>query len=140
MEGGAIFHTAATSQLKSLLDLYNKILPKWSFPYFPLTIAAFFQSLAWMSGPNLFQSVSLAPRMLIMWLLAGGEYLFMMPSMNASIELLNLHEPYLVVIYQVITLVVFMLVDLFIFKKPFHIKYVISFILLALAIMVTYLW
>lgn len=139
MEGGSIFHTSATNELKSLLNLYTKILPKWSFPYIPLVIAAFFQSLAWLSGPNLFTNYSLIPRMIIMWLLAGGEYLFMIPSMNAGVELLNLLEPYLVVIYQITTLVVFMFVDIFIFKKSFPIKYVFSFILLALAVLVTYL-
>jgi uncharacterized protein (DUF486 family) len=140
MDGGGMFKTAATEQLITLLQYYSKYLPLWSFPVLPLTIAAFFQSMAWMSGPNLFGGVSLIPRMFIMWLLAGGEYLFMIPSMNAGIEILNMREPYLVVIYQVITLVVFMIVDLFIFKKPFHIKYLISFVLLCLAVMVVYLW
>ncbi len=139
MEGDSIFHTSASNELKSLLNLYTKILPKWSFPYIPLVIAAFFQSFAWLSGPNLFKNYSLIPRMIIMWLLAGGEYLFMIPSMNAGVELLNLLEPYLVVIYQITTLVVFMFVDIFVFKKPFPIKYVFSFILLALAVLVTYL-
>jgi uncharacterized protein (DUF486 family) len=64
----------------------------------------------------------------------------MMPAMNAGIELLNMREAYLVVIYQVITIIVFINVDLFIFKKPFHIKYLISFIFLILAVMVVYLW
>jgi uncharacterized protein (DUF486 family) len=135
-----ILHTASTNELKYLLDSYLKILPMWTFPFIPLFIAAFFQSLAWMSGPNLFQNFTLIPRLLIMLLLAGGEYLFMMPAMNAGIELLNMREAYLVVIYQVITIIVFINVDLFIFKKPFHIKYLISFILLIFAVMVVYLW
>jgi len=131
--------TAATNQLQKLLDFYNKILPMNTFPFIPLIIAAFFQSLAWMSGPNLFKNYSLLPRLGIMWLLAGGEYLFMMPSMNASIEVLNQHESFLVVIYQVITLVIFIFVNLFIFKKPFELKYLISFIFLGLAVFVAYM-
>ena len=102
-------------------------------------IAAFFQCLAWMSGPNLFMNYSLLPRLGIMWLLAGGEYLFMMPAMNASIEVLNKHEPLLVVIYQVITLIMFIFVNIFIFKKPFELKYLISFIFLGLAVFVAYM-
>ena len=86
-------------------------------------IAAFFQCLAWMSGPNLFYNYSLLPRLGIMWLFAGGEYLFMMPAMNASIEVLNKHEPLLVVIYQVITLVMFIFVNVFIFKKGFQFRF-----------------
>ena len=131
--------TAATSELKSLINTYTKFLPIQTFPFIPLIIAAFFQCLAWMSGPNLFYNYSLLPRLGIMWLLAGGEYLFMMPAMNASIEVLNKHEPLLVVIYQVITLVVFIFVNVFVFKKAFEIKYLIAFILLGLAVFVAYI-
>jgi uncharacterized protein (DUF486 family) len=141
LEGGTAptIKTKATSDLNFLLKLYQNLFPLWTFPFIPLIFAAFFQSLAWMSGPNLFQSFSLIPRLGIMWLLAGGEYLFMMPTMNAGIEVLGMRESFLVVIYQVITLIVFMLVDLFIFKKEFKVKYLISFSLLALAVMVVYL-
>ena len=135
----SIMHTAATTELNFLVKVYKKIFPLWTFPFIPLIIAAFFQSLAWLSGPNLFQSFTLLPRLIIMWLLAGGEYLFMMPTMNAGIEIFGMREPFLVVIYQVITLVVFMIVDLFIFKKEFRLKYLIAFVLLALAVMVVYL-
>jgi hypothetical protein len=131
--------TAATAELKSLINTYTKFLPIQTFPVIPLMIAAFFQCLAWMSGPNLFYNYSLLPRLGIMWLFAGGEYLFMMPAMNASIEVLNKHEPLLVVIYQVITLVMFIFVNVFIFKKGFQLKYLISFIFLGLAVFVAYM-
>ena len=137
--GPPAMKTAATSELNFLLKLYQNLFPLWTFPFIPLIVAAFFQSLAWLSGPNLFQSYSLLPRLGIMWLLAGGEYLFMMPTMNAGIEVLGMREPFLVVIYQVITLVVFMFVDLFVFKKEFKLKYLIAFVLLGLAVMVVYL-
>jgi uncharacterized protein (DUF486 family) len=74
-----------------------------------------------------------------MWLLAGGEYLFMMPTMNAGIELLGMSEPFLVVIYQVITVMIFILVNLFIFKKKLTFKHVIAFIFLILAVITVYL-
>ncbi len=131
--------TASTAELRSLINIYTKFLPIQTFPFIPLTIAAFFQCLAWMSGPNLFYNYSLLPRLGIMWLLAGGEYLFMMPAMNASIEVLKNHEPLLVVIYQVITLIVFIFVNVFIFKKGFQLKYLISFIFLGLAVFVAYM-
>jgi uncharacterized protein (DUF486 family) len=137
--GSSVMHTAATSELNFLLKIYQNLFPLWTFPFIPLTVAAFFQSFAWLSGPNLFQGYSLLPRLGIMWLLAGGEYLFMTPAMNAGVEVLGMREPFLVVIYQVITLVVFMFVDLFIFKKEFKLKYLIAFALLALAVMVVYL-
>ncbi len=132
-------NTAATAELEKLVNIYKNFLPIQTFPFIPLIIAAFFQCLAWMSGPNLFYNYSLLPRLGIMWLLAGGEYLFMMPAMNASIEVLNKHEPLLVVIYQVITLIVFIFVNVFVFKKAFELKYLISFILLGLAVFVAYM-
>jgi uncharacterized protein (DUF486 family) len=137
--GSPVMKTAATSELNFLLKIYQNLFPLWTFPFIPLIVAAVFQSLAWMSGPNLFKSFSLLPRLGIMWLLAGGEYLFMMPAMNAGIEVLGMREPFLVVIYQVITLIVFMFVDLFVFKKEFKLKYLIAFALLGLAVMVVYL-
>ena len=135
-----VLHTKATEELKNLITLYTKILPIWTFPFIPLIIAAFFQSLAWLSGPTLFQNLSLLPRLLMMLLLASGEYLFMMPAMNAGMEIFGMREALLVVIYQITTLMVFMIVDLFIFKKPFKLKYAVAFFLLALAIYIVYMY
>ena len=86
--------TKSTQQLKYLLDMYYKFLPKASFPYIPFIIAAFFQSLAWMSGPIFLDNYSLLPRMLILLLFAAGEYLFMSPAMNAGVEILGMKELY----------------------------------------------
>lgn len=135
-----MLQTAATGEMQRLINIYKSIFPLWSFPFLPLAIAAFFQSLAWLSGPILFHNFSLWPRLLILWLMAGGEYLFMSPAMNASVEILGMNEPALVVIYQIITLIVFMLVNMFVFKKPFAMKYFISFILISMAFYIAYLW
>lgn len=135
-----MLRTAATNEMQRLISAYKSILPIWTFPFIPLAIAAFFQSLAWLSGPILFSNFSLWPRLLILWLMAGGEYFFMSPTMNASVEILGMKEPALVVIYQIITLIVFMVVNMFVFKKPFAFKYVISFVLLSMAFYVAYLW
>jgi uncharacterized protein (DUF486 family) len=137
--GGGLTKTASTNELKNLCNTYQNYFPTWTFPFIPLSIAAFFQSLAWLSGPNLFATTSLIPRLGIMWLLAGGEYLFMMPTMNAGIEIFGMSEPVLVVIYQVITIMIFILVNLFIFKKKLTLKHVIAFIFLILAVMIVYL-
>jgi uncharacterized protein (DUF486 family) len=131
--------TAATKQLAALLAAYLSIFPKWTFPYLPLGVAAIFQSFAWMSGPIFLNSLTLIPRILVLWLLAFGEYTFMSPTMNAGVEVIGWEEPFLVVIYQVMTLVVFMFINIFIFQKPFHVKYLISFILLSLAVFVAYM-
>ncbi len=125
--------TAATPQLESLLNLYKKILPIKSFPYVPLVIAAFFQVFAWTSGSTILSGLTLIPRVLVLWLFAAGEYTFMSPTMNAGVEVLGMSEPTMVVIYQVVTLVVFLIVNTVVYKNPFKLKYLLCFILLAVA-------
>jgi uncharacterized protein (DUF486 family) len=131
--------SAATPQLSALLTLYTKILPVSTFPWIPLCVAAAFQVFAWFGGRFL-GDLTLIPRILVLWLFAFGEYSVMSPAMNASVELLNMTEPLLVVIYQVLTLVVFTIINTFIFKNPFKVKYIVSYILLSLAVYVAYMW
>ncbi len=126
--------TAATPQLRKILDIYKKVLPARSFPFIPFVIAAFFQSMAWMSGPIFLNNLTLGPRMLILILFACGEYLFMSPAMNAGVEILNMKESHLVIEYHITTLVVFMLVNIFLFRKPFEMKYMWAFIFSGMAI------
>lgn len=128
--------TAATGQLAALIRWYSRVLPLWTFPVVPLTVAAVFQSLAWLSGPILLDQMTLLPRIVILWLFAAGEYGFMSPSMNAAVEVLGFDEPTLVVIYQVVTLIVYTLVHILVFKKPFRPKYILAFALLAAAVYV----
>jgi uncharacterized protein (DUF486 family) len=132
--------TAATHELSALLSLYGKALPLWTFPYVPLTIAACSHVLAWLSGPILFAKLSLAPRVAALWLLAGAEYLFMSPSMNAAVELMGLSEAMLVVIYQVITIVVFIAMDVLVFKHTIRLKHLVALALLAAAVYVVHIW
>jgi hypothetical protein len=129
MHNNDITHrTVATPQLEKLLNNYLKIFPKYTFPFLPFIIAAFFQSMAWMSGPIFLSKYTLGPRMLLLILFAIGEYLFMSPTMNASVEILGIQEPHLVIVYQITTLIVFIIVNIFIFKKGFNMKYLSSFI------------
>jgi uncharacterized protein (DUF486 family) len=126
--------TIATPQLQNILNIYTKILPLKTFPFIPFIIAAFFQSLAWMSGPIFLSKYTLGPRMFILILFAAGEYLFMSPAMNAGVEIFNMTESYLVITYHIITLLVFIFVNIFIFKKKFEIKYLFAFIFAGLAV------
>lgn len=132
--------SAALPELRALVGAYARLLPMWTLPFAPLAVAALFQSFAWMSGPVFLPGLTLWPRVLVLLLFACGEYLFMSPTMNAGVEVLGMREPLLVVIYQVTTLVVFMLVDVFVFRKPFHAKYAVAFALLAGAVYVAYMW
>ena len=126
--------TASTNELKILLNNYYKIFPLYTFPYIPFIIAAFFQSIAWMSGPIFLSNYTLFPRILILILFAIGEYIFMIPTMNAGIEILGFQEPNLVITYNIILLFVFIFVNIVIFKKGFNKKYMISFLFGGLSI------
>lgn len=131
--------TAATVELSKLINLYKRFLPIKTFPWIPLTVAALFQVFAWTSGSTLLAQFSLVPRILILWIFAGMEYLWMSPSMNAGVEVLGMSEPLLVVIYQVVTLVVFMVVNTTVYHNPFKWNYAASFVLLAAAVYMAYL-
>jgi len=131
--------TKATNQLSSLVRIYSKVLPINTFPWVPLTIAAFAQVFAWTSGSTLLSNYSLVPRVLLLWIFAACEYLFMSPAMNAGVEVLGMSEALLVVIYQVVTLVVFLVVNTVIYRHQFKIKYLIAFTFLAAAVYTAHL-
>ena len=132
--------TKATAQLRKLVELYSRFLPKSTFTYIPLVIAAFFQVFAWTSGSTFLKDYTLFPRILILWCFALGEYLFMSPTMNAAVEILGKSEAFLVVIYSIITQVVFVGVNTMIYKNPFEFKYVIAFTLIAIAVYIIHMW
>jgi len=126
--------TKATPELSILLNKYYKIFPKYTFPYIPFAIAALFQSFAWTSGSIFLKNYSLIPRILILLLFAAGEYTFMSPTINAGVEINKMDERNLVVTYQVVTLIVFMMVSIFIYKQKFQLKYGLAFLFAGLAI------
>lgn len=135
----SIMQSAATPELTTLVNAYTKFFPISTFPWIPLCCAAVFQVFAWFGGRFL-GGLTLLPRILVLWLFAFGEYAIMSPSMNASVELFKMTEPFLVVIYQVLTLVVFTIINTLVFKNPFQFKYIVSYIFLSLAVYVAYMW
>jgi uncharacterized protein (DUF486 family) len=105
----------------------------------PLSIGAAFQVFAWFGG-SFFGHLTAIPRVLALWGFALGEYSFMSPAMNAGVEVLGMSESLLVVIYQVITLVVFTIINTTVFGNPFEFKYLVSYVLLSAAVYVAYMW
>jgi len=126
--------TAATEQLRKLIDIYTRYLPLKSFPYVTLTIAGTFQVMAWLGGSTIFAGYTLVPRIFLLWLLALGEYTFMSPTMNAGVEVLGMSEANLVILYQVITLFVFIVFNILIFRKPFTWRHGLAVVLLMTAV------
>ena len=134
-----LIKSAAYDEYKTALTYYFKALPKWTFPILPLAIAAAFQVFAWFGG-TLLSNLTAIPRIFALWGFALGEYTFMSPAMNAGVEVLGMSESLLVVIYQVVTLVVFTIINTTVFGNPFEMKYIVSYILLTAAIYVAYMW
>lgn len=134
-----INNSAAYEQYKTALTHYFRVMPSWTFPILPLVIAAAFQVFAWFGG-TLLTNLSAIPRVLALWGFALGEYSFMSPAMNAGVEVLGMSESLLVVLYQVVTLVVFTIINTTVFDNPFEMKYIVSYILLSAAVYVAYMW
>ena len=122
-----------------MLEQYFRVMPSWTFPILPLIIAAAFQVFAWFGG-TLLSNLTAVPRVLALWGFALGEYSFMSPAMNAAKEVLGMSESLLVVLYQVVTLVVFTIINTTIFNNPFEMKYIVSYVLLSAAVYVAYMW
>lgn len=139
LDGTPVPVTRATAQLRRWMAAYDRWLPRWTFPWLPMGVGALFQVLAWTAGSRLLAGVSLGPRMLALWLLAGCEYAFSIVAINAGVEVRALPEPVLVVAYQVVTLVAFLAVNLLVYGNPFRVKYAVSFALLAAAVYTAYL-
>ena len=125
--------TAAYDQLKWIVEHYGKILPISTFPYVNLAIAAVFQVLAWFGG-KLFPGLSLVPRVLALWGFALIEYIFMSPTMSACIELLGYTESFLVILNHSLALIMFVILNSFIFKSSFTIRHLMAMILIFIAI------
>jgi uncharacterized protein (DUF486 family) len=134
-----VHNSAAYEQYKQALTNYFRVMPSWTFPILPLVIAAGFQVFAWFGG-TLLSNLTAFPRVFALWGLALGEYSFMSPAMNAAKEVLGMSESLLIVLYQVVTLVVFTIINTTVFDNPFEMKYLVSYMLLSAAVYVAYMW
>lgn len=129
--------SAAFPQLKKYIEIYKRFLPLSTFPLVPFCIAAAFQCFAWFGGRFL-GAYTLFPRVILLWLMAFGEYSIMSPSMNAAVEVLGLKENALIIMYNVATLFVFALISLTVFKNKYTWRHIVAFALLVIAFYLVY--
>lgn len=120
--------SAAKEDLALLLKVYTQVLPRWTFPYVPFAFGAVAQILAWMSGRYMV-GIRLLPRVFYLWLIAFFEYSLVSPAMNASQEILGMSETVLIVLYQMITLLVFLVINKVLFKNRLAWNHYIAFAL-----------
>jgi uncharacterized protein (DUF486 family) len=130
--------SAAKPQLEYIVKTYAKVLPISTFPIVPFLVAAIFQVFAWFGGRFL-TNLTLFPRILVLWLFAAFEYMIQSPAMNAAQEVLGMQENVLIVLYNVATLVVFVIISVTFFKNKYSIKHVIALLLLLASIALVYL-
>ncbi len=132
--------TSSTYQLIKLVNIYKDVLPLWTFPYVPFTIAGIFQVLGWVGGSTIFKSLSLTPRIFVFCILALLEYLWSCVAINAGVEVLKYTEMFLVFIYHIVTIVTFIIIDTVILGKKFEPKYALAFLLIGIAVYIVFVW
>ncbi len=97
-----------------------------------LTCSNIFMTIAWY-GHLKFNEVQIWKAILISWAIAFFEYCLMVPA-NRSGYAAGMNGFQLKMTQEVITLVVFTAFAVIYLKEPFHLKYLLSFVFLLLAV------
>lgn len=114
--------------LNNILNCYTKIFPKNSFPWIMLSIAAAAQFFAWFGGPYFFPNASMTKKILSSWGFALIQLIFLVPGINISVKLLGYSESYLSIIFHVIGIIAFVILNRYTLKSEFNKKHAIAFL------------
>lgn len=128
--------TNASAELIKITETYNKYLPITTFPWVMLASAATVQFFAWFGGRYLFPNSTLLNRVILLWLIAGIEFLILIPGIGASAEILGYSESFLAIIFHAFQLVIFYILNRFTLKAEFTKKHLIAFILMILSVII----
>jgi uncharacterized protein (DUF486 family) len=123
-------------EFKSLVQFYQSFLPLWSFPWIMLTLASLAQYFAWWGGLFLFPNASLFYKILFSWLIVLIEFIILVPTIGASVQLLGYDETYLSILSKAFQLIIFYAVNTFTLHAPFTPKYILSFLLMLFSLSV----
>ena len=85
-------------------------------------------------GSYLFYSSSLLERMFYQWILTAGEYLFLLPGISGSVEVLGYSQNSLAVFVHAQQLIAYFILNKFTTKVEFTWRHYTSFILMIIAI------
>ena len=129
-------NTHNTESLNSILNLYTKFLPKNTYPWVMLTLAAAAQFFAWFGGAYFFPKASMKKKILSSWIFAFVQLAFLVPAICVSVGLLNYSESYLSVVFHAIGLIAFVIINKYTLKSPFNKKHAIAFILIIIAVVI----
>ena len=129
-----VSHSSAHKDFLFIIESYEKLLPRWTFPYLGFTLAGMIVFVAWFGGRVLFPTFTLIPRILSLWSIALLEYIVLIPTIGASVEILEIPESTLAVLIHAAQLAMFFLLNNFLLKSVFTLRHAFAFSLMIFAI------
>ena len=129
-----VSHSSAHKEFLFIIESYEKLLPRWTFPYVGFTLAGMIVFVAWFGGRVLFPTFTLIPRILSLWSIALLEYIVLIPTIGASVEMLEIPESTLAVLIHAAQLAMFFLLNNFLLKSVFTLRHAFAFSLMIFAI------
>lgn len=124
------------NQLNKIVDYYTKFLPRNSFPWVILFLAACAQFFAWYGAGYFFPNVSIQKRTLYSWLMAFVEFNILIPGIGASVTIIGQSETFLNILYHAFGLTAFFILNKITLKAPFNKRHLIAFILMISAVII----
>ncbi len=116
------------NSLNNILTTYNKFFPKNTFPWIMLTFAGVAQFFAWFGGPYFFPKANMTKKILSSWGFALIQLMFLVPGINISVKLLGYSESYLSILFHVIGILAFVVLNKYTLKSEFNKKHMMAFI------------
>ena len=129
-------HSGSYEELNSIVNFYSQYLPRSTYPWVMMTLAACCVFFSWFGGKYLFPTAKLVPRMFYSWLFTAIEYLFLLPGIGGSVEILGMSQNSLAIILHAIQIGVYMIFNKFTTKFPFTWKHAISFPMMVIAVLI----
>jgi uncharacterized protein (DUF486 family) len=126
--------SGAYPTLKKIVSTYSYLLPSSSYPFVMLTISSCCVFFSWFGGNYLFHSVPLLERMFYQWLITAVEYLFLLPGIAGSVEILGYSQNSLAVFVHALQLIAYFILNNFTTKIVFTWRHYTSFFLIIIAI------
>ena len=129
------YSSGSTEQFKQIINVYSQFAPKWSFTPVGFLLAGAVVFIAWFGGRVLFPTFSLVPRIFALWSIALLEYFILIPTIGASVEVLNIPESSLAVLIHAAQLTMFFVLNGFVLKSSFTANHAVAFLLIIFAVL-----
>lgn len=128
------YSSGSTEQFRQIIQIYSRFAPKWTFTPVGFLLAGAVVFVAWFGGRVFFPSFTLIPRILSLWSIALLEYFILIPTIGASVEVLNIPESSLAVLIHAAQLFMFFVLNGIILNSPFTANHAVAFLLMISAI------